>query len=627
MIAAPPTGPRSRWVLPPATRLAQAKSLAARSGLPVSVWRLLLGRGIETEAEAETFLAPGLEQLHDPMGLADMGPLVARLAQAIAEGELIGIHGDYDVDGLTSTALYARVLRRLGAKVLPFVPHRMIDGYGVSERAIGEFAAAGVQVVLTCDTGFSAHAAVKTAVETHGLTVLVTDHHLGGDEMPVAQALVNPHRPDNTYPFKDLCGVGVAFKVCQALCAHLGVSPRTTLYVDLDLVALGTVADVMPLKDENRVFVTMGLKMLRQTRNVGLKALLDVTDTPPEKIHEGTLGWVLGPRLNAVGRIDDAAQGLDLLLCEDPVQAKAMAQQIHERNEARRALTKRIEEHAIEQLEAIDWSTTWGLALFGPDPVPPDGVAWHHGVIGIVASRLVERTGRPVFLFAKDEASGKWKGSGRCPVSSGAHLKHALDALRDEFLVAGGGHAAAAGATLADGSPEGRVAFAARFNAIIAEQVGNLDALTPVLALEGATDLADLAEDVFWKFLKPCGPFGMGNPDPIWLVQSAELLNIGIIGKEKIHAKLRVRQGGQTREVLCWRFTDLYPGLLGPDAPRWVDLCVQLKEDTWQGERRLQILLLDAQPAAAGQGALVSPSGSAGASARPAYLPPRDLFA
>jgi len=585
-------------MLPDPGLLLEAERLAAETKSPVTLWRLLLARGVVDVPSARKFLRPKIQESYDPLLLLGVSEVVARLTQAIEKQELIGIHGDYDVDGLTSTALYTRVLRRLGAKVLPFVPHRMIDGYGVADRAIEMFAESKVKVILTCDTGFSAHGAVRTAVETHGMAVLITDHHLGsGDERPIAEAIVNPHQPGDEYPFKGLCGVGVAFKVLQALCQALDKEERTVLWTELDLVALGTVADVMPLLDENRIFVAEGLKMLRQTRNIGLRAILEKAEVPKEKIHEGTLGWILGPRLNAVGRIDDAGIGLKLLLTEDETEAEELATLIEARNTTRRAMTKAIEMQAVAQLDGIDWPHTWGLALFSPETVAEGEAPWHHGVIGIVASRIVERTGRPTFLFAPDEESGFWKGSGRCPVTSGGHLQLALETLRSEFLVAGGGHAAAAGATLKSGTGDARTEFSAAFNAVIEGQVRNIDALRPIINIEGTVKLADLSEEVFEKFLKPCGPFGQANPDPIWLAQGVEYLGIKFIGKDQLHGRVRLRQEGVAIEALCWRVAELYPWLVKAQGAVRLDCCLQLKEDTWQGKKRLQYELKDCRVA------------------------------
>lgn len=584
-----------RWTLPSAATTATARDLAVETNSPETVWRLLASRGITTVPEARAFLKPEISELkredRDPFLLLGMEEAVVRLIAARDRGARIGIHGDYDVDGLTSTTLYATVLRNLGFTVSPFVPHRMIDGYGVSVRALEQFVEEGVGVVLTCDTGFSALGPVRHAVETLGLEVLVTDHHLGGTETPVAHALVNPNQAGDPYPFKGLCGVGVAFKVLLALVRRLGLDEVAVLYPYLDLVALGTVCDVMPLVDENRVFVSHGVTACRHTRNLGLQALLAAAGVEAAKVSEGTFGWILGPRLNAVGRIDDAGTGLRLLLATDPDEAKSLATAIEAWNTKRRELSKRIEQEALAMVETLDMQRTYGVALFAPDPPTEGAPAWHHGVIGIVASKVVERTGRPAFLFACDHETGAWKGSGRAPAASGAHLKDALDAC-DAHLAKHGGHAAAAGAQLRDGSPEGREAFAAAFNAAVAAQV-SLDDLIPVIVADGRVGLDEINPDVYRKFFRRFAPFGAGNPEITFVAENATLTGVRPMGAEGIHARLTLEQHGVSHQAIAWSILRTHPWLSRAPRPLRVDLAFRVKEDVWRGETRLQLEVLD----------------------------------
>lgn len=590
-IVSSPAELERRWVLLESADPEAARALQAETRLPALICRLLAQRGIVDIEAARAFLAPKLEHLHDPFAMKGLRDVVGRLVEARDRGERIGIHGDYDVDGVTSTTLYTRVLRDLGFDVVPFVPHRMIDGYGVSMRALEAFREQGVTVVLTCDTGFSAVDEVRHAIDALGLHVLITDHHTPPEILPKAHALVNPHQKGCDYPFKELSGVGVAFKVLQGLVRVLGLSERDVLYPYLDLVALGTVCDVVPLIGENRVFVKWGLRVVQETRVLGLRTLLDVVSIPLGQVDERTFGWIVGPRLNAAGRIDDAAKALELMICEDEERARVLAKEIDALNSARRMQTQQILESAIRLIsEGPPLDELWGIVLFDDGTLECE---WHHGVIGIVASKLVERYGRAAFLFGRDEKSGKWKGSGRAPSRiSTVNLYDALSAC-DEHLLKFGGHAAAAGATLKAQSKADLEAFAVAFNEAMKTQMRPEDRV-PTLYADLEVCLEDLTLDL-WELLKRFAPFGHHN-EPIHMVaRNVEVVHAQAWKKDggATHLKLRLRQGNAEMDALGWGFGDMYPDTLRLGRGGRIDVFFQLRENVFRGTLQLQLIMND----------------------------------
>lgn len=578
-----------RWVLLESPDPEIARRLQAQTGLSPLVCRLLAQRGIVDIDAARAFLAPKLEHLHDPFLMKGVREVVDRLLEARRRGERIGIHGDYDVDGITSTTLYTQVLRSLGFDVVPFVPHRMIDGYGVSIRALGAFQEQGITLVLTCDTGFSAVEEVRHAIDELGLHVLITDHHTPPEVLPKAHALVNPRQRGCNYPFKELSGVGVAFKVLQGLVRALKLNEKDALFPYLDLVALGTVCDVVPLIGENRVLVKWGLRVARETRNLGLRTLLETVSVPLGQVDEYTFGWIVGPRLNAAGRIDDAAKALELLICEDPARAKELATEIDMLNVARRSQTQKILDSAIRLIsQGPPLEDLWGIVLFDDGTLDCE---WHHGVIGIVASKIVERYGRAAFLFGRDEKSGKWKGSGRAPAKiATVNLFNALSACA-EHLLKFGGHAAAAGATLKAQTREELEAFAAAFNEAMKAQMRPEDR-TPTLYADLEARLEDLTPDL-WDILRRFAPFGHHNEPIQMIARDVEVIDVRTLGKEGTHLKLRLRQGNTVMDALGWGFVDLYPEVLRLGRAARVDILFQLTENVYRGTWQLQLELKD----------------------------------
>lgn len=485
-----------RWDLPDAVH-PDADSLARALDLPPLIGRLLAQRGHTTPAAARQFLDGTLAELPDPFLLKDMDVAVARLERALAQRERVCVVSDYDVDGLTSTALLVRVLTRLGAAVVTYAPHRVKDGYGFSEKAVVFAKGQGASVLVTVDSGTTAHTALAYARE-EGLDVLVVDHHdLQGLARPPAHALINPLQPDCAYPEKALASVGLAFKLAQALVSRLGSA--YALWEHLDLVCLGTVADVAPLIGENRLLVRYGLQRLAATPKAGLKALLAVADARPGPMTTETVGFILGPRLNAAGRMSAPDSALRLLVTDDAAEAKTLAAGLHEENRLRQRVEASVLREALEQAERTTNFTQHRVIVVA-------GEGWHPGVIGIVAARLVERYARPAVVIALADGAGK--GSARS--IAGFHLVDALAECRDELL-GFGGHEMAAGLTIAADRVAG---FRDALNAVAQRRLAD-DQLVPRLSVDAEVPLSALTP-AFVRALERLGPFGAGNPRPVF---------------------------------------------------------------------------------------------------------------
>ena len=566
--------PAPRWVQRGSAVAPEVLEPLARDlSLPPSICRLLALRGFADPAAARAFLRPRLDQLHDPYRLLDMRVAVERILRAIDGGETILVHGDYDVDGICAAVLYTRVLRRLGARVEAFVPHRVADGYDLGAAGIRRAVELGATLVLTGDCGVVAHEAVAAAA-TAGIDVVVTDHHTPEGELPAATALVNPHRPGDEYPEKTLCGTGVAFKVCQALAAARGLEPEW-LWYQLDLVALATVADLVPLTGENRVLVRYGLKVLRQSRNAGVRALVRSAGLTQHAgdLVAGHVSHILGPRINAAGRVGDAFDGVRLLLADDDIEAGRLAEGMEARNRERRDVDREMLAQALALLEQdYDPARDWAVVLAAE--------GWHPGVIGIVASRVVERIHRPTVLIA---LNGGPHARGSARSIPGFHLFDALASCAP-LLVRFGGHRYAAGLDIApERIPELRAAMNARAHAMLTPED-----LVPHLEIDLELPLAEANAELH-RLLRHFGPFGAGNPAPLLAVRGAR-----VIGRPRIvgegHLKLELAQAGTRLPAIGFRMGDRLPALAGVDH---VDVAFQLQENTWNDRTVLQARLLD----------------------------------
>ena len=574
------TRPPARWESVPAAPDDVAEQLAAalrpsgdragQAAVPLAICRLLAARGIRSVEQAKRFLRPALEHVESPESMIDLPRAAERLAQAVRAGEMILVHGDYDVDGICSTTVMTRALRLVGGTVTPFIPDRVKDGYDLSAAGVEAARAVGARVVLTCDCGTTA-LAPALALREMGIDLIISDHHLPGARLPVAFAIINPRRVDCASADKDLAAVGVAYKLALAVTRRLN-GDEAAVHAMLDLVALATVADVAPLRGENRVFVRLGLKRMQESPNRGLAALIRAARLDGKPLTAGRIGFTLAPRLNALGRLKLAVRGVELLLAEDDATANSIARECEELNEARQAMDRGILEESMRRIDAMDLDATWGIVL--------DSTEWHPGVIGIVASRVVERTGRPAMMIAVQNGVGK--GSGR---SIGAFDLH--DALErcDDLLVKHGGHRAAAGLTIeAARIPE----FAVRFNAIARELLSPED-LVPRLRTDLELPLDD-ADEAFERALRHMEPFGVGNPGPVMVARGVKVASgVRKIGTDGVKVALVTSRG--PLDSVGWGMAGRAGELRVVDAR--FDVAYRLDVNEYQGKRALQAVLQD----------------------------------
>lgn len=556
-----------------------AVGMARELAIPELLARVLLGRGVGPD-QAQAFLTPSLrESLPDPGHLKDMDIGAERLASAVVAGETIAIFGDYDVDGATSSALLARYFRALGAKTLVHIPDRMKEGYGPNTPALMELKARGASVVVTVDCGTLAFEPLEAAHEA-GLDVIVVDHHMGEARRPKALAIINPNRLDEESPHRHMAAVGVSFLVAVAVNRHLrqagffATRPEPNLMQLLDLVALGTVCDVVSLTGVNRAFVAQGLKVLCGRSNLGLSALLDVArvDEVPGAYH---LGFMLGPRVNAGGRVGCSAYGSQLLSTEDVPEARNLASALDRYNEERKAIEAFVLEQAILQAEAQDNMPLLLLA----------GAGWHAGVIGIVAGRLKERYGKPTAVIALDGGTGKASARSVPGFDFGAAV---IAGVASGVLKYGGGHAMAAGFTVEEAQLPALHAF---FMKRLELQGGVTPSRT--LQLDGTVSLKGANAELA-AMLERAGPFGAGNPTPRLMINHVTVAN-GELVKDQ-HVRLIVTdESGARLTVMAFRIgaTPMCKSLLGLTGKK-VHLAGRLSLNYWQGRAQPRFTLDDA---------------------------------
>lgn len=561
--------PGSRWTGASRPDDGAVDTLARALALPRPLASLLVARGFGDPERARRFLRPQLEYLHDPHLVRDLPQAVDRLARAVRAGDTILVHGDYDVDGICSTALMVRAIRSLGGVAVPFIPDRNRDGYDLGPAGVAAARNAGASVVLTCDCGTTAHAAASE-LRAASIDLIVSDHHLPGGPLPDALAVLNPRRPDDTSPDKDLAAVGVAFKLALALVREMSGNENVVLN-SLDLVAMATVADVAPLRGENRVFVRRGLALLADSKSAGVRALIRSAGLEGKEISAGRVGYILAPRLNALGRLDRAIRGVDLLLADRDDEALAIARLCEEMNRDRQEMDRRILGEALERVARLDMDATYGIVLADD--------RWHAGVIGIVASRVVEQTCRPVFLIAVQDGVGK--GSGRSIPAFDLHA--ALGECR-HLLVKHGGHRAAAGLTVASAHIP---AFAERFNAVARERL-TADDLVRDLRVDMELPLTE-ATDELERLLRHLEPFGVGNPGPLFLSRAARVTSPARrIGADGV--KVMIDAGDRRIEAVGWgmaeRSSELAEGAI-------LDIAYKLERNEFRGRSNLQLGLVD----------------------------------
>ncbi len=555
--------PTYNWQFAPQVEDADFTKIAKKAGLGAEVARLLFERGIKDEASLKKFLEPSLEDLHDPYLLNDMEKAVERIRHAIEQGELILIYGDYDADGMTSASIVKESLEQLGAECLVYLPNRFTDGYGPNASVYKYFIEQqGVSLIVTVDNGVAGHEAIDLA-QSMGVDVIVTDHHSMPEILPDAYAIIHPEHPGADYPFKHLAGCGVAFKLACALLEEVQVEL-------LDLVAIGTIADMVSLTDENRIMVQYGLEVLRNTQRMGLQEMFEIAGISSSDVTEETVGFQLAPRLNALGRLDDPNPAIDLLTGFDDEEVHEIALLIHQKNEERKEVVQFIYDEAKKMVDPD--KSVQVLAKEG----------WNPGVLGIVAGRLLEELGQTVIVLNIED--GRAKGSARSVEA--VDIFEALDPHR-ELFIAFGGHAGAAGMTLEVDKLE---VLSDVLEAYIREKGADAQGKNN-LFLDEELDLEDLSLETVKSFER-LAPFGMDNQKPVFYIRDFQVENARVMGAGNAHLKLKISKGEASFEVVAFG-----QGKWATEfsQTKQLELAVTLSVNQWNGQTTLQLMMVDAR--------------------------------
>lgn len=560
-----------KWELKPEPDQRVVNQLSSELSLPPVAARILITRGLGTKSTAEEFLAPSLENLLDPFLLPDMEKGVNRIIRALKEKEKIMIFGDYDVDGITSTSLLFLVLNKLGAEVNYYLPNRLIEGYGLSEEGILEAERRGVGLIISVDCGITAVEEV-TFAKSKGIDTIITDHHEPKEVLPVASAIINPKTIEGGYPGGELSGVGVAFKFAQAIYRSLG-QDECELEDHLDLVALGTTADIVPLVRENRIFTKFGMAQIAKTTKPGLKSLIFVSGILGQKIGTGQVVFILAPRINAVGRLGDANLAIKLLTTRDESKAAEMARILDEENQRRKDIDQTTLKEALELMgQDVDLANDKAIVL--------SSSGWHQGVIGIVASRLVERFHRPTIMIAIDEDKGK--GSARS--IPGFHLYEALREC-EEYLAQYGGHRYAAGLSIL---PEKIQPFREKFKKVSDKNL-SMDDLVPKLLIDSELELDQINPELI-RVMDLFAPFGPQNMRPVFLTR-----NLHVWGEPYVvgnnHLRLRVKKAGPVFDCIGFGMGDMIKLFSMKGAH--IDLVYVVETNFWNDTYKIQLRIKD----------------------------------
>lgn len=549
-----------------------AVQLAKQLGISLLLSRLLVNRGLTNPDAARAFLTPDLSQLHDPFRFHDMKRAVERIVRAVQNQEQILVYGDYDVDGITSISVIIRVLGKLlPGKLLYYIPKRLEEGYGLHLASLEKALAKGVSLIITVDCGISA--IQETAfLKTKGIDIIITDHHEPPECLPDAYAIINPKMDASGYPFGQLAGVGVTFKLLQGLAAYFPELEKKLLE-NLDLVALGTVADIVPLLGENRILVKYGLAGMSKTHNVGLQALLQVAGLKDREITAGHISFILAPRINAAGRMGNPSHGVKLFITADPLSAMDLARELDKENQTRQEIENLVLQDALGQIQS-------NPAILEEHAIVLAGEKWHLGVIGIVASKLVEIYNKPVILIGLDGDEGR--GSGRS--IHGFNLFEAIEAS-SSYLIKFGGHEFAAGITI---TRENIPGFTKRFLEISKERLTKED-LVPFLEIESLVDPNTITLDLTRELgkLAPCGP---ANPTPVLGCKALDLVEYRNVGENGKHIKIKVTKTNATFEGIGFNMGAVQAELAGT---REVDLAFSLEENHWNGSSQIQLNIKD----------------------------------
>ncbi len=575
-----------RWTLRPVENEAAVGEIARRlNDLPDALARALLLRGVDSFDAARRFFRPTLDGVHDPFLMRDMDAAADRLAEAVARKQRVMVYGDYDVDGTTSAAMLTLFLRELGVEATYFVPNRFKHGYGLCNAGLDEALERGASLVVAVDCGITAHAEAAYA-RTLGLDLVICDHHTALDTVPDAVAVLDPKRPDCAYPFTGLSGCGVGYKLMQATLERLGL-PAERAHPYLDLLAVSIAADIVPIVGENRILMHAGLARLATAPRLGLLALAEATGVDLAACSTSHVVFALGPRINAAGRLGDAGRAVDLMMADDPALARRLAGDLDLLNRQRQELDRNTLAEAVAEAEAhVEAHDPFALVLHGP--------RWHSGVIGIVASRIVERFHRPAVLLTGEGDVAR--GSARSV--EGVSIYDALAQCQD-LLIGFGGHHAAAGVSLpAENLPAFREALGAAVGARLSPEQRE-----PEIALDAALDLAEITGGVggrFWQVLRQFGPFGPENPKPVFWGRDLRVVGEPkAVGKDQSHLRLRVAQnGGGPYTVIGFGLAERL-GVVKESARtgRPLELAFNVEENTWNGRTELQLKAKDVRPA------------------------------
>ncbi len=555
----------SHWkLLPPLPD----KRLATTSAFPPLITQLLYNRGLAEPSQFEPFFTADRQLLGDPFLLPDMQRAIARIYQALLSGENIAIYGDFDVDGITSTALLVQGLSTLGAKTTPYIPHRLTEGYGLKTAALENLYRQGISLVITVDCGITAVPEVKKA-QRMGLDVIITDHHTPPAVIPPAIATIDPKLPHSAYPFSELAGVGVAFKLLQALFQSIGKEPQLDELIDL--VALGTVADMMPLLEENRYLTKQGLKLINDTPRLGVREMVTQAGLNIGSLDTESISWVIAPRLNAAGRLAHAMTSYKLLMTDSVQEAQELSIWLEQKNTERRRLTEKVLVKAREQILAEGISPL----LIAIDKDCPAGIA------GLVASRLSEEFYRPAIVIK----AGELMSGGSCRSIPEFNIILALTQC-SRLLSRFGGHAQAAGFFL---PTKNLPRLTQCLSQLAATQLDGLD-LRPSLDIDAEVTLPDLGGDTF-PIIQQLAPFGCGNPAPTFLSRQVEIVNCHAMGNNGEHLRLKLQQGGT-----LWDGVGFGLGKRLAEVSSPVDIVYNLQIDRWGGEEKLRLNILDFAP-------------------------------
>ncbi len=544
-----------------------AAVISKELGVSSLISQVLVARNLRTFDECKRFFRPDMSHFHDPFLFNHMEKVVSRILAAVSEGEKIVVYGDYDVDGITGTVVLLQFLQRLGANCSHYIPNRLTDGYGMSVKGIDAIASQKASLVISVDCGITAVEPVAHA-QSCGIDTIITDHHEAPAVVPQAFAILNPKMPECPYPFKALAGVGIILKLCHALAVRSSLEDDAWLDY-IDIVSVGTAADIVPLVDENRVISKLGFQQLSQTKNVGMQHLLALKKLEGKALSTADVVFLIAPCINAAGRLGDQDRGVKLLMTKDPGEAQLFARELVEINRERQALDRFVQE-AAEQwvLQNVNLQDDYAIVAGHED--------WHVGVIGISASKIVDRFYRPTFLFSYDK-DGIARGSARS--IKGFHLVEALRECDDLFLSYGGHSAAAGGSMLIENIPT----FRKRFNEVVKSRVSQ-DDLVPRVVSDTEVTIGDLTPKVL-NILKQMGPFGPGNMRPVFLCKGLNnRYPPRVVGKK--HLKMVVSTHGQVMDAIAFNYGDRHTEVSTADS---FSLAFSLEENVWNGKTSLQM--------------------------------------